>query len=156
MTEHEQAEVLLLHAREAWHVRISDDVRGMLVESRVGDGETHLVQARGPGQHQGVVLDVERCLPHDLTEKVEGKAFHARGVARVHLIALHELLHGAVAQVAVLEAADQIVENAFAHGARGNRHAFHLKLGKDGGHDREAARQHRHAIGPQLREARSC
>ena len=70
----------------------------------------------------------------------------------VHVVAFHELRNGRVSHVVVMESPEQDVEDALPHGAGGQLHPRHLQLGEDSGHDGEAARQHRDAVGTQARE----
>ena len=68
------------------------------------------------------------------------------------MVAFHELRDGRVPHVAVVESPEQVVKDALPHGAGGQLHPRHLQLGEDSGHDGEAARQHRDAVGTQARE----
>jgi hypothetical protein len=72
----------------------------------------------------------------------------------IDVVAALELADGDVAHVAVMHAAEQIPQDAFAHGALGNRHGLDAQFLEQGQHDRQAAGQHRFAVRFQAGQSR--
>ena len=77
--EDQARELRLLFFGKSGHVRVLDDVGGMLVEAAMRDGKADLVQARGPGQALQGGLQIERLvrLPAGATGRCRA-ARHAR------------------------------------------------------------------------------
>ena len=107
---------------------------------RVCDGQADLVQPRGPGQQVQRILGIGMLVEGELAQQVDRQVLDPVRLLAVHMVAFHELRDGRVPHVMVVEAPEQVVQDALPHGAGGRLHASHLQLGEDGGHDGEAAR----------------
>ena len=110
------------------HVGVGQDVGRVLVVLRVRHRQADFGQARRPVEQQ----PVGSALP---VRRIASKIFsasepHALGLRRVHVVAAHELRHGRLAHVAVLHAAEQVVEHAVAQRALGHRHVLDVQLGR--------------------------
>ena len=84
---------------------------------------------------------------------VERQRLDALGLRRIDVVAAHELRHRHLAHVAMLHAAEQVVEHAVAQRAVGDLHRLEAELVEHGAHDRDAAGQHRRAVRPQAGDA---
>jgi len=65
------------------------------------------------------------------------------------VVAAHEFVHRRLAHIVLVEAAQQIVQNAFAHGGFGDIHVLDFKFGEQPRHDGKAAGDHRTAVARQ-------
>ena len=143
LREDEAREVSLLLARESRHVRVGEDVSRVLVVGALRDGHADLVQLRSPIE--------EGCrrfarVGGDVAQQPPCELGNALGLRGVDVVAVRELLHGHVADVAVVHAPEEVPEDAVAQRPFGDRHLIEVELGEDAGHDRRTSGDHRHAV----------
>ncbi len=149
MREHDAGEARLLHAREARHVRVRQHVGRMLVVLRVLDRQPDLGEPRRPLEQLPVgvflALGARRQRVVDHVRQI-AQPF---GLRRIDVVAAHELRHGDLAHVAMLDATEQVIEHAVAQRAFRHLHRLDAELVEYRAHDRHAAGQHRRAVRPQ-------
>ena len=113
MRKHDARQPLLLHAREAGHVGVLDDVRAVFVIAGVRDLEPDLVQPRRPRENVARFFGIERPRFRNLVEDPPGGAFDARRLLVVYAVVIAQPTDRPIADVFMADAAEQIVEQAF-------------------------------------------
>ncbi len=96
----------------------------MFVVLVVRDGEPDFVQRRRPAEQGAVRPRVELPAAGELREAGAGGLGDAVGLAAVHAVARDKLGDGGIADVVIVNAAQQIVEQALAQGAGRGAHVF--------------------------------
>ena len=124
----------------------------MLVVLVVRDEQPRLVQPRRPAEELLRVLGVEPPGRSHLTVQRERGRGDTPALRGVDAVALDAALHGRVADVLVADAADEVEQQPFAQ-----RHLRHVEVldaerVEGGGEHRDAAREHRPAVVPELPE----
>ncbi len=109
-------EHVLLVLGEAGHLAVRDEIRAVTVVSAVRDREADFVQARRPREHPTrvvVVSVIEIPRLPGLREEVERTPLDARRLLLVDAMALRIGADGPISNVLVVDAAEQIEEDAF-------------------------------------------
>ena len=144
---HQQGHHLLVFARKARQVRVLDQVGTVLVVVIVGNIQPDFMDFRRPSQQIAPVALLQvPCCGH-LVEGVQRLALHARGLALVDVVALHQRVQGAFTHVLVVMAAQQVEQHAFAQGAVAVVHALQLEGVEDRLEDGQARREDGPPIG---------
>jgi hypothetical protein len=116
-----------------------------------GDRQPDLVQLRSPGQ-QVPIVGSEAQVRRPLVEQGQGAVCHPARLLRVDRETACETQDAARAHVLVLEAAQQVVEQALPQGALGNPHALDAEPFEDRPEDRDPSRDHGPSVGLQALE----
>lgn len=143
MSGDDRGEDVFLLLGESGHVAVGDDVGAVPLITAVGDREPDLVKPRCPRQHPSRLVLVERPRFVARLEEIERGALDARGLFVVDAVLLRIGADGAIADVLVVDAAEQVVEHAFAQCAGRRLHALDRERAEDGAQDRDAAGDHR-------------
>jgi len=109
MRQHQARQACLVHAREARHVGVADNVGAVLVVARMRDRNADLVHQRGPAQEAVIVVVRIAHVGLELAEQMAGRVGHLLRLAHIHAIAPHESVDRGVAQVVMVVAPEQVV-----------------------------------------------
>ncbi len=112
----------------------------------MGDDQADLVQQRSPGQQPRRIVALQVPGGRHLLQQLQGRALDLAGVGTVHSVTLRRGFHRAAAHVAVGEAAEQVVDHAFAQRALGSLHLLQTEAVEHPGQHRDAAGEDRTSI----------
>ena len=108
----------------------------------VRDGQTDLVNARGP--RQPVALDVaELPVARDRSNNASAVPSTRSACAAIDGVALRQRIDAGRARIAMLGAADHVVEQALAHGRVADAHLLEIERGEAGFENRQRRRETR-------------
>ena len=117
------------------------------------DRQADLGEPGRPLEHQAVDVVVALGAGGEPVVDLQRQAPDSFGLRGVDVIAPHELRHRRLAHVAVLHAAEQVIQHAVTQRALRHLHRLDAELVERRAHDGEPARQHRRAVRPQPGDA---
>ena len=113
----------------------------MLVIAAVGDIPATLVQQRGPVQPLRGRFAIQLRRELVLVEQGIQRLLNQPGMLDLDMVALGQRSHGSIADVLVVDAPQQIVQQAFTQGAVRNPHGFDAQRHEAGLNDGQTARE---------------
>ncbi len=152
MTQQQRCQAGLVGPREAGHISVRGDIGGMLMIAAVRDGHADLVEPGGPAQQREIVVAALIARLRELRQQAQRGTPHALRLGAVDAIAPHELVDRDGAHILMVRAAQQVVKHAEAQRAVGDVHPLDVQFGEHAQHDRQAAGQHRYAVGLQAHQ----
>ena len=131
----------LVRAREARHFHVGDQIAAMLVVLVVGNVHADLVKIGGPTQLQSVRRPLQVPRQRDLGKETECGVPHAARMGSIDVVARREIRHGGFANVVMLHASQQILQQTFAQCALRSLNVLDTQGVDDGTQYRQAARK---------------
>lgn len=138
---------VLLLLRESWHVAVIHEIRAVTVISAVSDRKTDLVETRCVGEIASAVVLVDLPRFGGLFEQIESDALDASGMFRIDPMSFAHHAHGAVANILVMDAPEQVVQQTLAQRTARWFHAIDIESPEDRSQDRDTPREHFVSIG---------
>ncbi len=131
---------------------VLDQVGSVLVETRVGDGQSDLVQLRGPRQLFSNLLDVHAPLSPELPEQSQGRVLHADRLSEIDVVAFDHEPDRVVPDVVMPYPAHQVMQHTLSHRPACHVHLVDRERTKDRSQDGQPAGKNGRSFGLQSRK----